>query len=77
MDQARKEARRHLGAVAAGDDPVETKKRERVTARAKGISLEEFCADYMTDAYLGKVTTADARRSTAHSKLTVDELTGT
>jgi integrase len=70
VDQARKEARRHLGEVAAGADPVETKKRERVTARAKGITLEEFCVDYMADAYLGKVTYRG--RPKKHSTLEID-----
>ena len=56
VDQARKAARHHLGEAAIGEDPVEKKKRDQAATRAKSITLDEFCADYMTDAYDGIVT---------------------
>lgn len=56
VDQARKEAHRQLGEIATGEDPVEKKRNERIIARSKNITLEEFCVDYMADADDGKVT---------------------
>jgi integrase len=71
VEQARKEARRHLGEVAVGQDPVEKKKRDRAAARAKAITLEEFCADYMVDARAGKVTYRGRPKKT--STLDIDQ----
>ena len=71
VEQARKEARRYLGEAAVGEDPAEKKKRNRVAARAKSITLEEFCADYMADARAGKVTYRGRPKKT--STLDIDQ----
>lgn len=56
IEQARKQARQVLGDAARGEDAVENKKRARIEAKAKSLTLEEFCANYMADAAAGKVT---------------------
>jgi len=56
VEQAKKLALHSLGEAALGEDPVDKKKRQKQERNSKGVSLGEFCADYMKDAHAGKVT---------------------
>ena len=51
-DTARNEAKRILGAVAAGEDPATTKTETR-----KASTVAELCDDYLADAEAGKLLT--------------------
>ena len=54
-DEARGGAKRIFGRVAAGVDPVRERNRARLEATANGITVAEFCDEYIADARAGKV----------------------
>ena len=56
VDEARKEARYALGAAARGEDVAQKKKNAKTEAKARSLSLKEFCVLYLSDAEAGKVT---------------------
>jgi integrase len=56
VDEARREARKILGSVEKGEDPVEEKKRAKAHALTTAGTVGSLCDDYMRDAQAGKVT---------------------
>jgi len=56
LDEARSEARKVLGCVEKGEDPVDEKKRARAHALTTAGTVNALCDDYMRDALAGKVT---------------------
>ena len=56
VESARRVAEKTIGSRADGKDAVAEKRRETAEAKAKGLTLSEFCEIYMTDAEAGKVT---------------------
>lgn len=56
LDEARSEARKILGCVEKGEDPIEEKKRAKAHALTTAGTVLALCDDYMRDAKAGKVT---------------------
>src|SRR6188472_3184269 len=56
LEEARKEARKALGSVASGNDPVLNRRLTQAQAKLTARTVAELCDQYLEDADAGRVT---------------------